>query len=61
MSTHAMPHPERRRTERRKEAGISSHQQSGQHTMKMGSYGRFWAMVATSTAIADSTMVTPFT
>ena len=56
MSTHAMPHPERRRTERRKDAGSGTHHQEGQHAMKMGSYGRFWAMVATSTVIGFGAM-----
>jgi hypothetical protein len=49
MNTHAMPHPDRRRADRRQPAGDSA--QHSQHTMAMGHYGRFWAMVATSTVI----------
>jgi hypothetical protein len=51
MNTHAMPHPDRRRADRRKPAGDSAQHGSGQHAMAMGHYGRFWAMVATSTVI----------
>lgn len=51
MNTHAMPHPDRRRADRRQPAGDSAQHGSGQHAMAMGHYGRFWAMVATSTVI----------
>ena len=55
MNTHALPHPDRRRSDRRQAAGAKGHE-GHQHAMKMASYGRFWAMVATSTAIGFGAM-----
>lgn len=58
MNTHTLQHPERRRAERRKGTGAgggAAHKQ-GEHAMHMSSYGRFWGMVATSTAIGFGAM-----
>jgi peptidoglycan/LPS O-acetylase OafA/YrhL len=51
MNTHAMPHPDRRRADRRQPAGDGARHGGSQHAMAMGHYGRVWAMVATSTVI----------
>lgn len=57
MNTHSLPHPERRRMERRKGAESSSGHKQQEGAMHMsGSYGRFWAMVATSTVIGFGAM-----
>lgn len=58
MDTQSLTHPERRKAERRQ--GHAPSQQHGskqhEHSMQMGSYGRFWAMVAASTAIGWAAM-----
>jgi hypothetical protein len=55
MSSASMPHPDRRRAERRgqPQAGAAPNHEGahGGHSMKMASYGRFAAMVAASTAL----------
>lgn len=58
MNTQAMPRQERRHSERRaQQLGARRGDTSGsEHSMKMGSYGRFAAMVAASTAIGFAAM-----
>lgn len=51
MNTQAFPHGDRRQAKRRRIDPASTMQEGGQHAMSMASYGRFWAMVATSTVI----------
>lgn len=57
MATHTLTHPDRRKGDRRQnrpaaELGAKDHE----HAMQMGHYGRFWAMVATSTVIGWGAM-----
>lgn len=58
MNTHAVPRQERRHHERRSDAQSASHAKDREegHSMRMASYGRFAAMVATSTAIGFGAM-----
>lgn len=58
MNTQVLPRQERRHHERRSASSPASHphEQSAGHSMKMASYGRFAAMVATSTAIGFGAM-----
>jgi uncharacterized protein (DUF305 family) len=54
MNTQAMPRQERRQGERRREAGRMTPKSDGHasgQSMQMASYGRFVAMVATSTVL----------
>lgn len=57
MNAHTLPHPDRRKGERRRHAGAAArHGSQHEHAMAMGRYGRFWAMVATSTAVGWGAM-----
>lgn len=58
MASHTLPHPDRRHAERRRSAGRGGQHGHQQHeqSMQMGHYGRFAAMVATSTAIGWAAM-----
>lgn len=58
VNTQAMPRPERRHHERRSDAhdGFSTEHNAGRSAMNMGSYPRFAAMVATSTAVGLAAM-----
>lgn len=53
MTTQALSHPDRRRQERRQ---ARAHAAQHEHSMAIGNYGRFWAMVATSTTIGWGAM-----
>ena len=58
MNGQTFPRPDRRRAERR-QAGQNSGQATGkqhEHSMQMGSYARFWAMVGTSTVLGWGAM-----
>lgn len=50
MSTHSMPHPERRQHDRRRNANTSSAAHSGMDT-HTGSYARFAAMIGASAVV----------
>lgn len=58
MNTHTMPRHERRHHERRASSRDETRAKEGSsgHSMHMASYGRFAAMVATSTAIGFAAM-----
>jgi hypothetical protein len=58
MNTHTIPRPERRRAERRQQPSHAHGPDQGQHAhaKAMGHYGRFWAMVGTSTLIGWGAM-----
>lgn len=56
MNTQTLSQPERRKAERRQNSHGRQHSKQHEHSMQMGSYGRFWAMVATSTAIGWAAM-----
>lgn len=57
MNTQTLSHSERRKAERRQNSKAMEHGGKQQeHSMQMGHYGRFWAMVATSTAIGWAAM-----
>lgn len=56
MNAHALSHPERRKGERRQGGAAATRQKDQRHSMHMARYGRFWAMVATSTVIGFGAM-----
>lgn len=56
MNTHTIPHPDRRKGERRNTQSHAQEQGRHEHARAMGHYGRFWAMVATSTLIGWAAM-----
>jgi uncharacterized protein (DUF305 family) len=57
MNTQTLSHPDRRKAERRQNShGMEHGGKQHEHSMQMGNYGRFWAMVATSTAIGWAAM-----
>jgi hypothetical protein len=55
MNTQTTVHPERRSAQRRQPDAASGQHAKGD-SMQTGNYGRFWAMVATSTAIGWAAM-----
>ena len=57
MNTQTLSDPERRQAERRQRShGMEPGSNRHEHSMQMGNYGRFWAMVATSTVIGWAAM-----
>lgn len=56
MSTQTLPHPERRKADRRSSDRADGHGSRHEQSMKMGSYRRFSMMVAASTAIGWGAM-----
>jgi peptidoglycan/LPS O-acetylase OafA/YrhL len=58
MNTQVLSHPDRRKGERRHAPAHAEHGRQHEHSMPMpmARYGRFWAMVATSTVIGWAAM-----
>src|SRR3954463_8105285 len=58
MNYHALSHPDRRRAERRQGKAHAEHNpgKDREHSMHASKYGRFWAMVATSTIVGWAAM-----
>lgn len=58
MNSQTLPRPDRRRAERRQGTSSTEPREGMQHehSMQMGSYARFWAMVGTSTVIGWAAM-----
>lgn len=59
MNPPTIAHPDRHHVERRQSVADSRHHEDEHaqgHSMQMAHYGRFWAMVATSTAIGWAAM-----